>query len=111
MAPAGRGSPTDAAVRARFEALALQAPGCISVERSALGMPMSWSGSPRKPAELSAARFDRELDWRWRRTSFSDITAGVYEARVASEPEETVVSDEPVVPVRSAAAVERAPAT
>ena len=104
VAPAGRGSPTDAAVRARFDALALQAPGCISVERSALGMPMSWSGSLRKPAELLAARFDRELDWRWRRTSFSDITAGVYEARVASEPEETVVSDEPVVPVRSAAA-------
>jgi exodeoxyribonuclease V beta subunit len=45
-------------------------------------------------AELSAARFDRDLDWRWRRTSYSDITAGAYEARVASEPEETVVDDE-----------------
>ena len=90
VAPVGRGTPTDAAAWARFEALAVAAPGCISVERSALGLPASWSGSPREPAELSAARFDRELDWRWRRTSFSDITAGVHEARVASEPEETV---------------------
>jgi exodeoxyribonuclease V beta subunit len=103
VAPVGRGTPTDAAVCARLEALAVAAPGCISVERSALGLPASWSGSPREPAELSAARFDRELDWGWRRTSFSDITAGVHEARVASEPEETVVSDEPAAPVRPVA--------
>ena len=44
--------------------------------------------SRERPAELAAARFDRDLDWRWRRTSYSDITAGAYEARVASEPEE-----------------------
>ena len=50
--------------------------------------------SRKQPAELSAARFDRDLDWRWRRTSYSDITAGSYEARVASEPEENVVDDE-----------------
>ena len=54
-----------------------------------------WSDPPREPAELAAARFDRALDWRWRRTSYSDITAGTYEARVASEPEEAVVDDEP----------------
>ena len=42
----------------------------------------------------SASPFDRELDWWWRRTSYSDITAGTYEARVASEPEEPVVDDE-----------------
>ncbi len=95
VAPVGRGTPTDAAATARLEALALQSPGCISVERAALGLPISWTGSPGEPAELSAARFDRELDWRWRRTSFSDITAGVHEARVASEPEETLLTDEP----------------
>ena len=49
------------------------------------------------------ARFDRDLDWRWRRTSYSDITAGAYEARVASEPEERVVDDEETI-VRAAAA-------
>ena len=31
----------------------------------------------------------------WRRTSYSDITAAAHEARVASEPEEAVVTDEP----------------
>ena len=60
------------------------------------------------PPELSAARFDRELDWRWRRTSYSDITAGSYEARVASEPEENVVDDEEP---REATAGRRRPTT
>jgi exodeoxyribonuclease V beta subunit len=46
-------------------------------------------------ARLEAAAFDRGLDRRWRRTSYSDITAGAYEARVLSEPEEAVVADEP----------------
>ena len=49
----------------------------------------------RRPRDLDAAAFDRELDLRWRRTSFSDITAGAYEARVASEPEEVLLADEP----------------
>jgi exodeoxyribonuclease V beta subunit len=92
--PAGASTPTDAAATARFEALAAEAPGCISVEQATLGLPIAWAGPPKQPAELSAARFDRDLDWRWRRTSYSDITAGSYEARVASEPEERVVDDE-----------------
>jgi exodeoxyribonuclease V beta subunit len=89
-------TPDDAAVVARFEALAAQAPGRVSVERSRLGLPVSWAGPLAEPADLAAATFDRGLDWRWRRTSFSDITAGAYEARVASEPEEDVVEDEPL---------------
>jgi exodeoxyribonuclease V beta subunit len=95
VAAMGRSTPTDAAARERFEVLAAEAPGCISVERSALGTPLLWSGPLRQAAELTAGRFERELDVRWRRTSFTDITAGAYEARVASEPEETVVDDEP----------------
>jgi exodeoxyribonuclease V beta subunit len=87
----------------RFEQLAAEAPGCISVERSRLGLAQSWSGPLRPPAELSAERFDRRLDRRWRRTSFSDITSGAHDPRVASEPEESVVSDEPEAPVRPAA--------
>jgi exodeoxyribonuclease V beta subunit len=58
-----------------------------------------WSGPGRGSAALSAARFDREIDWRWRRTSFSDITSAAHEARVASEPEESLLSDEPEAPV------------
>jgi exodeoxyribonuclease V beta subunit len=94
-----RTTPTDAAAWARFEALRDEAPGRISVERSRLGLPVAWSGQRRAPAELAAARFDRDLDERWRRTSFSDISAGAHEARVASEPEEPVVDDEPELPV------------
>jgi exodeoxyribonuclease V beta subunit len=92
--PAGRSTPTDADAVARFEALAAETPGCIRVERATAVPATPWSGAPRTVTELSAALFDRQLDWRWRRTSYSDITAGAYEARVASEPEEDVVSDE-----------------
>src|ERR1700722_4577043 len=56
-------------------------------------MPAYWARPPREPAELTAAAFDRTFDWRWRRTSYSDITAGTYDARVASEPEEGEEAD------------------
>jgi exodeoxyribonuclease V beta subunit len=95
--PTGPTTPTDDAAAARFEALAAEAPGCISVERATLGLAQAWSREARTAAELCAARFDRDLDWRWRRTSYSDITAGAYEARVASEPEERVVDDEETI--------------
>ena len=93
--PKGSATPSDAAATARFEELAAQAPGCISVEHAApaahgdVGRP---AARPRRG--LVAARFDRVLDWGWRRTSYSDITAGAHEARVASEPEERLVTDE-----------------
>jgi exodeoxyribonuclease V beta subunit len=94
----GRQTPSDVAAVARFEGLAAEAPGCITVERSTLGMPAHWARPPREPTELTAAVFDRTFDWRWRRTSYSDITAGTYDARVASEPEEADLTDEPSTP-------------
>ncbi len=103
VAPAGSAPPDDATAIARFVALAAEAPdGCIAVERSRLGMPVTWSGPPAEPADLAAAEFHRSLDRRWRRTSYSDITAGAYEPWVASEPEEAVVVDEPAGPVAPA---------
>ncbi len=96
VASSGFSTPSDAAATARFEALADAAPGCIALESSSLGLPITWTGEPDEPADLGAAVFDRALDWRWRRTSYSDITAGSYEARVGSEPEEEEeVDDEP----------------
>jgi exodeoxyribonuclease V beta subunit len=95
VAPQGTFTPTEAEVTARLEALAAKAPGDISVERSSLGLPTTWAGALGQSGELTAARFDRQLDMLWRRTSYSDITAGTYEPRVSSEPEEVVVSDEP----------------
>ena len=88
--------PSDETAEARFRELAEAAPGCVSVQRTArLGLPVAWSDTPLEPAELGAAVFDRPLDRDWRRTSYSDITADTHEARVASEPEEAIVTDEP----------------
>jgi exodeoxyribonuclease V beta subunit len=98
VAPKGSPTPSDMAMVTRLKAVAELAPGRISVERATLDAPKRWSGPPVPPSPLAAARFDRELDLRWRRTSFSDITAGAYEARVASEPEEPLLDDEPEAP-------------
>jgi exodeoxyribonuclease V beta subunit len=92
--PKGNSTPSDATAIDRFEELAAQAPGCISVERAEPAAHATWT-DPRPPAaELVAARFARQLDWGWRRTSYTDITAGAHEARVASEPEEGLLTDE-----------------
>jgi exodeoxyribonuclease V beta subunit len=107
--PDGSVRPSDDAVVARFDALAGQAPGAIGVERATLGLPTSWDGAPAPTAELAAARFDRQLDARWRRTSYSDITAGAHDAIVASEPEEQIVSDEPDAPATAGSGYEDEP--
>jgi len=65
------------------------------VAPSVLGTAAPWVGETGGRPDLSASGFERALDHWWRRTSFSDITAGAYEARVASEPEEPVIDDEP----------------
>src|SRR6185312_5253322 len=97
----GAFTPDDAAAIRRFEAVAADAPGCVSVERSALAMPTSWRPALALPTQLAAAAFTRTLDQRWRRTSYSDISAGSYDAIVASEAEEPSITDEPVVAVPS----------
>jgi exodeoxyribonuclease V beta subunit len=94
VAAAGSRNRKDAEVTARFEALKAAAPGSISVERSEGGGGSPWSG-PRPPmVPLQAGKFLRQLDPRWRRTSYSSITSASHDPRVASEPEETVISDE-----------------
>ena len=94
----GASTPTDVAVVERFRELAAAAPGRIGVERSALGVPTSWSPPVEPPAELAVARLDRRLDLWWRRTSYSDITAEAHDPLVASEPERPALSDEPETP-------------
>ena len=94
IAPTGKEVPADDEVRATFAKLAGRAPDCISVERTDGGHGAVWSGERHPRPDLRAGRFDRRLDPLWRRTSYSGITAGTYEARVASEAEEPVLSDE-----------------
>jgi exodeoxyribonuclease V beta subunit len=93
--PDGSIRPSDEAATARFQEVAGAAGGAIDVERSVLGIPASWGGPPRVADDLAAAVFDRRLDARWRRTSYSDITAAAHELVVGSEPELGVLSDEP----------------
>ncbi|CAA9472036.1 MAG: Exodeoxyribonuclease V beta chain [uncultured Solirubrobacteraceae bacterium] len=104
VASAGSAVPTDDAAFARFEELRAAAPGCVSVAWSRVEEVGAWAGSALGGAALSASSFDRELDWWWRRTSYSDLTAGTWEARVASEPEEPVVEDEAAAPTLFAVA-------
>jgi len=108
VAPQGARVPTDTAAGERFAQLAVEAPGAIAVERSTLGLPTTWTRPLDDATQLEAATFDRSLDRQWRRTSYSDITAGAYEPWVASEPEDAaVVVDEPAAPTRPPAAVQR----
>ena len=94
VAASARSLPSDIEATARFRELQAAAPGCVSVSGSVVQGIDRWEGTPAASAVLSASSFDRSLDWWWRRTSYSDITAGTYEARVTSEPEEPVVEDE-----------------
>ena len=92
--PGGSFTPTDAAATARFHELAALAEGCISVERAVVEGASEWAGARAAAGALSAARFDRDLDLGWRRTSYSDITARTHDPHVGSEPEEQVIDDE-----------------
>ncbi len=94
--PADGGSiPPDAKLIARLEQLQAAAPGAVSVSRSHVEGPLVWSAPAQAASELVAARFDRHLDLRWRRTSYSDITSAAHDPIVTSEPEEPSLHDEP----------------
>lgn len=96
IAPAGVRTPADAEVVERLEALAAMRPGRMAVERAALReLPRPWGGNPTSVRELAPARFERSIDTRWARTSYSGITAEAHEAWVGSEHEGAVMDDEP----------------
>ncbi len=90
----GTFTPADASALARFQELAASAPSSISVDIAELSDDASWSPQRDAGAHLDAAEFNRTLDARWRRTSYSIIVAGVYEAQVASEREEIAGADD-----------------
>jgi exodeoxyribonuclease V beta subunit len=99
--PSGGSTPSDQAVVNRFRALAEATGGqgqTINVERSQLGEPTIWRTEGTPPAELAVSAFERSLDLRWRRTSYSDITAASHDEWVTSEPEQPLLADEPPGP-------------
>ncbi len=93
----GSDTPSDAEAIRRFEAIASASGDQISVESVTAGVKKRWAGPVRPSPILTTAVFDRTLDERWRRTSYSGITSASHEARVGSEPEEDVIDDEGVV--------------
>jgi exodeoxyribonuclease V beta subunit len=100
--------PKDKDVRAALDALlARTCPGLIAVESAgnadttSTGSGFVRVGGPADP--LEAARFERELDLRWRRASYTSITAAAHDgvistASVGSEPERPGLDDEPSGP-------------
>jgi exodeoxyribonuclease V beta subunit len=108
VAAEGTHTPEDDEVVARFETLAARTPDRIAVERVGTPIAAHWPGEPQQAADLDAAAFERTLDARWRRVSYSGIVSGASEARVATEPELEVVDDE-LLP--AAATAEAAPST
>ena len=89
--PEGNRTPTDDQAVACLQELG------VHVERVDGGAGAVWVDQEPGGVALSVGRFDRTLDPTWRRTSYSGITSGVHEARVASEEEERRERDEVVV--------------
>ncbi|HZT64692.1 MAG TPA: UvrD-helicase domain-containing protein [Acidimicrobiales bacterium] len=101
--------PKDQEIHDRFVDLAGRAPGSISVERCSGPTGERWRPETSEAsANLTLAEFERSLDARWRRTSYSGITAAAHDELVGSEPEEPAITDEPgseaAAPVAGAAA-------
>ncbi|WP_445151612.1 UvrD-helicase domain-containing protein [Baekduia sp. Peel2402] len=96
---------TAAEARERLAALVAASGGAIGLERSLVDKGARWSRPGTEAVDLVAASFTRGFDERWRRLSYSSITAGAYEARVASETEEAAGSDDPdvVAPIEASA--------
>ena len=101
--PAGVSTPPEDALVARLDALAAASDGTLAVERVQPGDPpgLDRYRPPSAPAEqLAAAPFDRSFDLRWRRTSYSALTAAAHAAAhpvvpTGSEPEQPGHDDEP----------------
>jgi exodeoxyribonuclease V beta subunit len=112
IAVAGPRTPPDAEAFAAFSAVAAgcEEPGAVTVEWVApTGLGVSWAGPGQARGDLAAARFARSLDTRWRRTSYSALTAVAHDLRVSSEPEAPLLEDEPVAEEAAALGGDGAP--
>jgi exodeoxyribonuclease V beta subunit len=98
----GRGEPAGRQIRAVLDAVAARAPVLIEIEAATGRMEQAAgrTGADGPDASrLLAAPFTRSLDLRWRRASYSSITAPAHDGRggepVGSEPEDPGLADEP----------------
>ncbi|WP_306204481.1 UvrD-helicase domain-containing protein [Actinoplanes sp. RD1] len=87
--------PDDATAWAHLQSLAGPA---VAVERVVPAPPVRLPAPEIARPALAAAQFSRSLDFGWRRTSYSRLTAGVHEAPgVGSEPDTGVITDEELI--------------
>ena len=88
----------DDATSAAFADLAARSAGTVLVEDVDAPPPaLRWSPPAQPRPELDVSRFSRRLDFSWRRTSYTGLTAAAHDDTapgVASEPEMTGVQDE-----------------
>ncbi|HSZ14375.1 MAG TPA: UvrD-helicase domain-containing protein [Solirubrobacteraceae bacterium] len=94
VASEGSPPPDDDEALQCFRALAARAPGRIAVVTPTDPAPARWMPPAPETLPLDAASLDRGFDGRWRRTSYTGITAGVPEQLVASEIEEAAGADD-----------------
>jgi exodeoxyribonuclease V beta subunit len=94
---------SDEAVAQRVTQLAVVAPGCVAVERITPRPGVRLASPAAEERDLAVRTFDRPIDTAWRRTSYSAITEAAHRstmeanaAVVASEPESSVLGDEPL---------------
>ncbi|HET6965506.1 MAG TPA: UvrD-helicase domain-containing protein [Acidimicrobiales bacterium] len=104
VGPARYTEPEARLILPALQQIAARAGGLISVEAASAptGRVASPTADTGADALLGLARFDRSLDLRWRRASYSSITAAAHgdpgPGAVGSEPEEPGISDEPAGP-------------
>ena len=111
------GLKNDDLTREDLDKLAERTGGKMVVEDIPVKPPVvRWSGEVGGAVDLATARFERDLDLRWRRTSYSAITKAAHdEPRVGSEPDVDFTDDEALAPpavveaVRSSSDVELEP--
>jgi exodeoxyribonuclease V beta subunit len=94
IAAEGTYTPDDDEVVTRIEELAAEIPGKVALERVDASTGAHWSGEPVPAVALEAGTFERSLDARWRRVSYSGIVSAAREQPVATEPELDVLDDE-----------------
>ncbi len=87
-------APSEDDVIARLTAVAADAPGSISIERTTGGDGRRWVDVVAGRAELHVRPFHRTLDDRWRRTSYTGLTARVHDEHATTEPEDAGITDE-----------------
>ncbi len=94
--PASVPVPSDDDAVATFKQRAAASGGGLQVEEVAPPSATGFTAPATPPATLRPAEFRRELDTRWRRTSYSALTAAAHDAGPAlgSEPEVPVKDDE-----------------